>query len=124
MRCTASSGCSSRLGRIGEPEQLGEVAERARALLAADHREVRLVAVEPGEEDDAGLVEARRRLEDVARQRHGGREDGVEALVSPAASAASAALAAGAIASKMPSSASLWPCSARAPTPSPAISSA
>jgi hypothetical protein len=61
------------------------VAERARALLAADHREVRLVAVQPGEEDDAGLVEARRRLEDVARQRHGRREDRVEALDLPVA---------------------------------------
>ena len=52
---------------------------RARALLAADHDEVVLVAVEPGQEDDAGLVEARRRLEDVARQRHRRRQDRVEA---------------------------------------------
>ena len=42
--------------------------DAACALLSADHREVRLVPVQPGEEDDAGLVEARRRLEDVARQ--------------------------------------------------------
>ena len=80
MRATASSGCSSRPARVGEAEDLGEVAERARALLAADHREVRLVAVQPGEEDDAGLVEACRRLEDVARERHRRREDRVEAL--------------------------------------------
>ena len=53
--------------------------DAARALLAADHREVRLVAVQPGQEHDAGLVEARRRREDVARQRHRRREDRVEA---------------------------------------------
>ena len=52
--------------------------DAARALLAAHHREVRLVAVEPREEHDARLVEARRRGEDVARQRHGGREYRVE----------------------------------------------
>ena len=52
--------------------------DAARALLPADHREVRLVAVEPRQEHDARLVEARRRREDVARQRHGGREHRVE----------------------------------------------
>ena len=56
-----------------------EMHDAARALLPADHREVRLVAVEPRQEHDAGLVEARRRREDVARQRHRGREDRVEA---------------------------------------------
>ena len=108
MRRDGELGLLEQAGRVGEAEQLGEVRQRARALLAADHREVLLVAVEPGHEHDAGLVEARRRLEDVARQRHRRREDRVEARacrrrrVSP-----SAALAAGAIASKMPSSASL-----------------
>ena len=58
------------VGRIGQPEQLGQVLQRARALLAAHHREVLLVAVEPGHEHHAGLVEARGRREDVARQRH------------------------------------------------------
>ena len=112
-------------GRVGQAEQLGQVRQRARALLAADHREVVLVAVEPGHEDDAGLVEARRRLEDVARQRHRRREDRVEARRRRrAASAPSAALAAGAIASKMPSSASLCRWFGALPTPSPAISSA
>jgi hypothetical protein len=33
--------------------------EIARALLAADHDEMALVAVQPDEEHDAGLVEAR-----------------------------------------------------------------
>jgi ABC-type thiamine transport system ATPase subunit len=64
---------------------------RARALLAADHREMVLVAVEPGHEHDAGLVEARRRLEDVARQRHRRREDVVEAARRRARARASAA---------------------------------
>ena len=40
--------------------------------------EVILQAVEVGHEDDASLVEARRRLEDVARQRHGRRQNGIE----------------------------------------------
>ena len=65
-------------GGIGEPEQLRQVHQAARALLSAHHREMRLVAVEPREEHHARLVEARRRREDVARQRHGGRENGVE----------------------------------------------
>ena len=64
---------------VGEPEQLGKMDEGAGALLAADHDEMVLQAVEIGEEDDAGLVEAGRRLEDVARERHGRRQDGVEA---------------------------------------------
>src|SRR5262245_24758748 len=40
---------------VGQPEQLGEVQGRARALLAADHGEMVLVAVEIGHEDDARL---------------------------------------------------------------------
>ena len=41
-------------------------------------REMVLQAVEIGHEHHASLVETRRRLEDVTRQRHGRREDGVE----------------------------------------------
>src|SRR5512144_1677416 len=55
--------------RIGEAEHAREMRDRARALLPADQREVRLVAVQPREEHDPGLVEARWRAEDVARQR-------------------------------------------------------
>ena len=47
--------------------------------MAADHGEMVLVAVQPGEEDDAGLVEAGRGGEDQARQRHGRVENVVEA---------------------------------------------
>src|SRR6185437_3781072 len=65
---------------VGKPKQLGEMDERARALLPADHDEMVLQPVEPGEEDDPGLVEAGRRPEDVARQRHGRLENAVEAL--------------------------------------------
>src|SRR5258706_10715350 len=53
---------------IRQPEELGEMLEIARALLAADHDEMLLVAVQPGHEHHPGLVEARRRREDVARQ--------------------------------------------------------
>src|SRR3569833_3162477 len=60
---------------VGELERLDEMQERPRALLAADHDEMLLMAVEVGEEDDAGLVELRRRFEDMPRQRHGRLED-------------------------------------------------
>src|SRR5690606_10770317 len=43
--------------RVGEAEELGEVKERPGALLPAHHREMRLMAVEIGHEDDPGLVE-------------------------------------------------------------------
>ena len=109
MRCTASSGCSIRPAASASLNSSAQVRQRTCALLAAHHHEVALVAVEPGHEHHAGLVEARGRLEDVARQRHRGRQDAVEArLDHPRPRAASAALAAGAMASKMPSSASLW----------------
>src|SRR6266545_3741049 len=67
-------------GGIGQPEYRGEMHDRARALLSADHREMRLMTVQPREEDDAGLVEARRRAEYVTRQRHRRREDLVKRL--------------------------------------------
>ena len=76
----AQLGIGEQPGGVGEAEQLGEMQGRARALLAADHGEVILQAVEIGHEHHAGLVEARRRLEDVARQRHGRRQDVVEGL--------------------------------------------
>ena len=65
---------------VGEAKQLGEVQQRARALLAGDHQEMILQAVEPGEEHDAGLVETRRTLEDVARERNGRLQDTVKTL--------------------------------------------
>jgi len=71
-------GVAQQAGGIREAEQLGEMHERARALLAADHDEMVLVAVQIRHEDDAGLVEPGRRLEDVPRERHGRRQDLVE----------------------------------------------
>src|SRR6185437_16635615 len=71
-------GIGEQAGGIGEAEKLGQMGQRARALLAADHGEVALMAVEIGHEHDAGIVEARRRLEDVARQLHRRRQDVVE----------------------------------------------
>src|SRR5438067_11613546 len=65
-------------GGVGELEQLDEMRQAARALLASDHDEMILMAVEPGQEDDARLVEARRGAEDVPRQRHRRCEDRVE----------------------------------------------
>ena len=49
---------------IHQHELLGEVDDRARALLTAHHPEVRLVAVQVRGEDHARLVEARGRAED------------------------------------------------------------
>ncbi len=107
MRSRGEIGIAQHPRLVGEAEELGQMDERAGALLAADHHEVILQAVEIGEEDDAGLVEAGRRLEDVARERHGRRQDVVEAAPRrPPPSRVSAAEAAGAMASKMPSSAS------------------
>src|ERR1700730_7240227 len=50
----------------------------AGAWLAADHDEMFLPAVEPGEKNHTGLVEPRRRTEYMTRQRHGMREDRIE----------------------------------------------
>ena len=46
---------------------------------AAEHPEMILEAVQPGEEHDARLVVLGRRLEDASRERHGRVEDGVVA---------------------------------------------
>src|SRR3954451_21876078 len=54
-------------GAVGAAEELGEVKGGAGALLAARHGEMVLMTVEIGHEHDAGLVEAGRRPEDVAR---------------------------------------------------------
>src|SRR5207247_9788332 len=56
----------------------GQVDDAARALLPAYHREVRLMAVEPREENDTGLIKARRCCKDVARQRYRRRKNAVE----------------------------------------------
>ena len=104
---------------IGEAEQLGQMQQRARALLAADHDEMVLMAVEVRHEDDARLVEAGRRRENVPRERaRSARRCRGSRRADLRTSASSAALAAGAIGSKIPSSASLCR------RPSPAISSA
>ena len=51
---------------VGQTEELSEMHQRSCRLLAADHMEVILQAVEIGQKHDAGLVETRRRLEHVA----------------------------------------------------------
>ncbi len=66
--------------RVGKAEDLGKMHGGAGALLPADHGEVVLMAVEIGHEHHAGLVEPGRRLEDVARQRHGRPQHVVEFL--------------------------------------------
>src|SRR5207245_515744 len=58
-----------------QAERVGEVDHRACALHPAHHLEVRLVAVEVRGEHDDGLVEARGRAENVARERKGRRQD-------------------------------------------------
>ena len=75
MRAAASSGSRSSAAASASTNSSARCVDRARALLAADHPEVALVPVEVGEEDDAGLVAVGRRLEDVAGERHGRRED-------------------------------------------------
>src|SRR5512141_258158 len=65
--CNGDVGIAQQARSIGELEQLDEMEQAACALLAADHGEMPLMAVEPRQEDDTGLVEARRRLEHVAR---------------------------------------------------------
>ena len=80
MRDAASSGSCSTRALSARRNSSARCEQRARALLPADHDEMILQAVEPGEEDDAGLVEPGRRLEDVPRQRHRRLEDAVEAL--------------------------------------------
>ena len=79
MRAPREIGIAQQAGAVGEAEQLRKMRERAGALLAADHDEVVLQAVEIGHEHDAGLVEAGGRLEDVTREGHGRRQDVVEA---------------------------------------------
>src|SRR5213079_3569013 len=67
-------GCTIRIreqsGRVREPEQLGQMRHGAPALRAAEHAEVWLVAVQVGEEHDAGFVRMRGSLKDVTRQLH------------------------------------------------------
>ena len=56
-------------GLVGELEDPAEVDGAAGGLQPADHREAVLVAVQPGQEGDPGLVVERGRLEDVPGQR-------------------------------------------------------
>src|SRR3546814_11678567 len=49
-------------GGIRQPEQLGQMQGRSRALLATDHQEMLLVGVEIGHENNTGLVETCWRL--------------------------------------------------------------
>src|SRR5947207_12645763 len=63
---------------VGEPEEFREMNDAARALLPADHREVRLMAVEPSEEHDTGFIKARWRRKNVTRQRYRRRKYAVE----------------------------------------------
>src|SRR5262245_7488833 len=50
--CRCALGVAEQAGLVGQPEELGEVQGRARALLAADHCEMVLVAIEISHEDD------------------------------------------------------------------------
>lgn len=55
-------------GPVGEPEDRRQVGDRARALEPPNHLEVGLEPVEESEERDPGLLEARGRGENMARQ--------------------------------------------------------
>src|SRR5207302_1027598 len=61
-------------GLVRESENLGEMERGARAFLAADHREMILMAVEIGHQYDSGLVEAGGGTKNVPRQRDRRRE--------------------------------------------------
>src|SRR5262249_41938501 len=65
---------------VSEPEQLGEMQQRAGTFLTAYHDEMVLQSVEPGQEYDSGLVEPCRRLKNVPRERDRGLENSMEAL--------------------------------------------
>ncbi len=78
MRAAACSGSPSRPAASARRNSSARCRMRARALLAADHHEVVLVAVQIGHQHDAGFVEPGRCGEDVARKRHRRREDVVE----------------------------------------------
>src|SRR6202165_3944686 len=71
-------GIGKQAGSIREPEQLDKMEKIARTLLAADHDEMVLPAIQPGEKDHAGFVKAGRRAEHVARQAHGGGADRID----------------------------------------------
>src|SRR3954447_16634268 len=62
-------------GLVGQPEGVSQVRQRPPGLQTTDHGEAGLVAVQPGQEGDAGLVVVRRRREDLPRQRNGRLED-------------------------------------------------
>ena len=107
-RAAASSGSRSRPARSASTNSSARCRTERAALQPADHREVRLVAGEPGQEHDARLVVRGRRREDCRDSGTVGASSRVVAgRGRPSSSACSAAAAAGAIASKMPSSASL-----------------
>jgi hypothetical protein len=78
--CRRHVGIVQHARLVGHAKEFGEMQQRARALLPADHQEMILQSVEPSEEYDAGLVETRRAFEDVARERNGRLHDAVKAL--------------------------------------------
>src|SRR5947209_1359667 len=89
----AENAAHSRYGEIGvkqnarlirESKDFGEMNERTRALLPANHPEMTLVAVEICEKYNPGFIKSRWRFEDVTRQRHGRREDIVIFVDAPA----------------------------------------
>ena len=55
-------------GLVGQPENFGQVNDRPRALLTADHYEMILMPVQIGDKHDTGFVEPRRCFENVPRQ--------------------------------------------------------
>ena len=82
QHCFHAVQCQIRLlqqiGGIGQFEQFSQMNHRTGALLPAHHREMFLVAIEPGHEDHTRLIKACWRFENMARQRHGGPQDSVK----------------------------------------------
>src|SRR5262245_30694261 len=63
-------GVREQPGLISEPQDVSEIAQGPHRLRARGHDEMILEAVEPGQEDDAGLIILCRRPEDEPRQGH------------------------------------------------------
>ena len=74
-RCAASSGCSSASEAFASSTMRTEVRQAAGRVQAADHLERGLVAVQPGQERDTGLVVERRRGEDLPAELLGRAEE-------------------------------------------------
>src|SRR6185437_16628667 len=76
--CRGEVRVSQQTRLVGQSEQCGKVGQRAHGLRTTEHHEVALVAVQKGEEHDAGFVELGWGSEDQAAQGNRRRENPIE----------------------------------------------